>query len=129
MLAQIPAVMSKVFMDTLKALCLTLTAEGLLVLVPGQSEVRLVYTVEEEQKTQVTISGIPLNGTQERSFTLLPKGQHLVVQGFGEEEADIDLYLNAATGGQLSAAANSDLQKLNKSDQLSFMGADFQLPT
>lgn len=128
MLAKMPADLSKVFMDALKALCLTLTPNGLCITVPGQSDVRLVYSLEAEQSNQVTITGIPLNGTQQRSFTFLPEGKHLVVQGFGEEEADIDLYLQAVEGAKLSAATKSTFKKLDKNNQLSFLGDAFQIP-
>lgn len=128
LLAQLPAKFGKLLLKTLGNLCLTLTHRGMLVAVPGQDGVRLVYTIEEETKQQVVVAGVPLNGAQRREFTLIPRGKHLVMQGFGDDDGDIDLYLQPTEGSQLSKHIKAVFQKLKDADELSYLGSDFNAP-
>ncbi len=128
MLKDMPAEFEKPFKATLNRLCLTLTPEGLILVNPGNDSVRIVYAIEQENSEQITIEGVPLNGMQKKSFTLLPKGTQLVMRGFGEEDADIDLYLKVTATGDLSSAVKQALRQSEVAGDLSYLGAGFKLP-
>jgi tetratricopeptide (TPR) repeat protein len=128
MLKDMPADFEKPFKAMMTQLCLTITAEGLLLVNPSSDGVRLVYAIEKEDRKQATIEGVPLNGTLKRSFTLIPKGKQLILQGFGDEEADIDLYLEATAAGDLSSAVKQSFRKLEVAGDLSYLGAAFKKP-
>lgn len=126
MFKEIPPEMEKQILGLMSNICVGLEAEGMFVLNPGQSGVRLVYKIKEESDKNVSVAGIPLNGTEERTFVLTPKGSHLVLNGFGEEGADIDLYMEAATTKQLSKATQEALFKAKQGGKLDFMGESFK---
>lgn len=128
MLKDMPTEFEKPFKATLEKLCLTLTPEGFLLANPGQESVRLVYSIEQEDKQQVTIEGVPLNGTMSRSFTLIPKGEQLIMKGFGEEDADIDIYFQKTSTSSLSSAVKQAFRKLEVAGDLSYLGAGFKMP-
>lgn len=128
MLKDMPAAFEKSFKDTLSQLCLALTAEGFLMVNPGQNDVRLVYSIQKEDKKQIVIEGVPLNGTMKRSFTLMPKGAQLVLNGFGDEDADINIYLNASAAGDLSGVIKQAIHQLGTAGELAYLGAGFKLP-
>ncbi|MGH1336661.1 MAG: tetratricopeptide repeat protein [Aureispira sp.] len=128
MLKDMPAAFEKPFKNTLSQLCMTLTAEGFLMVNPGQMDVRLVYSIEKEDSKEVVIEGVPLNGTMRRSFTLIPKGNALIMNGFGDEDADINVYLKAASTTDLPSAVKQAFRKLETAGELSYLGAGFKLP-
>lgn len=126
MFSQMPAKMEKQIMALLENICLGIVAKGVVVLNPGQESVRMVYSIKEENAKSVTINGVPLNGTSKREFNLSPAGNHLVLKGFGEEDADIDLYMEAVTSDKLTKPAKDDLKKLADKGELDFMGEEFK---
>lgn len=128
MLKDMPAEFEKPFKATLNKLCLTLTAEGFLMVNPGQDSVRVVYAIQQEDKSQVVIEGVPLNGTMKRTFTLTPKGEQLLMKGFGDEDADIAIYLKATNTSTLASPIKQAFRKLEGGGDLSFLGAGFKLP-
>lgn len=127
-LKDMPAEFEKSFKATLSKLCIVLTAEGFLMINPGQNDVRLVYSIEKEDKSHVIIEGVPLNGTMKRTFTLIPSGKQLIMKGFGDEDADIDVYLKTVSISGLSSVIKQTLRKLEGAGELSYMGAEFKLP-
>ncbi len=126
MFAEIPPEMEKQILGLMSNICIGIEAEGMFVLNPGQSGVRLVYKIKEETTTNVSIFGIPLNGTEERTFVLTPKGNHLIFNGFGSEGADIDLYMEPTSSKKLSKAAQEALFKAKQGGKLDFMGDNFK---
>lgn len=128
LLKDMPTEFEKPFKSTLEKLCLTLTPEGFLLANPGQESVRLVYSIEQESKQQVVIEGVPLNGTMRRSFTLIPKGEQLVMKGFGDEEADVDIYFQKTASSSLSSAVKQAFRKLEVAGDLSYLGVGFKMP-
>lgn len=125
MFAQMPAKMEKQMMSLLEGICLGIMPNGMMVLNPNQDSVRMLYNIKEESAKAVTIKGIPLNGSNERDFVLSPIGKQLSLRGFGEEDADIDLYLDEATFDQLPKVTQTELKKLLGAGELDFMGEDF----
>ena len=128
MLKDMPTEFEKPFKSTLLKICFVLTPEGLLMVNPGQDSIRLVYSIQKEDKKQVAVEGIPLNGTMNRVFTFMPKGNLFAMKGFGDEDADIEVYLQSSRASNLSSAIQQELRKLQASGQLSYMGEDFKLP-
>lgn len=126
MFAQMPAKMEKQIMGLLENICLGIVAQGVVVLNPGQESVRMVYNIKEENAKAVTINGTPLNGTMKREFTLTPAGNHLILRGFGDEDADIDLYMEAVASDKLTKPAKDDFKKLADKGELDFMGEEFK---
>ena len=76
----------------------------------------------------MAVEGIPLNGTMKRVFTFMPKGNLFAMKGFGDEDADIEVYLQASTGSNLSSVIQQELRKLEAGGQLAYMGEEFKLP-
>jgi tetratricopeptide (TPR) repeat protein len=128
MLKDMPTEFEKPFKSTLLKICFVLTPEGLLMVNPDQNSVRLVYSIQQEDKKQVAVEGIPLNGTMKRVFTFMPKGNLFAMKGFGDEDADIEVYLQATTASNLSSVIQQELRKLQAGGQLAYMGEDFKLP-
>lgn len=126
MFDQMPAEMEKHIMGLLENICLAIVHKGVMVLNPGQESVRMLYSIKEETATIVTINGIPLNGTSERDFTFSPRGKHIALRGFGDEDADVDLYLNAVAIKELPKVAQSEIAKLTASGAIDFMGDEFK---
>ncbi|BDS09894.1 tetratricopeptide repeat protein [Aureispira anguillae] len=126
MFAQMPAKMEKQILGLLDNICLSIVHKGVMVLNPGQDSVRMLYQIKEEAAKSVTINGVPLNGTDERDFTLGLAGDHLTLRGFGDEDADINLYLNEVTVSQLPKNTQNELKKLASAGDLDFMGDEFK---
>ncbi|MFK7798623.1 MAG: tetratricopeptide repeat protein [Aureispira sp.] len=127
MLKDMPTEFEKPFKSTLLKICFVLTPEGLLMVNPGQDSVRLVYAIQKEDKQGVAVEGVPLNGTMKRVFTFSPKGNLFAMTGFGDEDADIEVYLQSSTASNLSSAIQQELRKLAASGLLTYMGDDFKL--
>lgn len=126
MFAKIPAKMEKQIMGLLENICLGLDYKGLLMLNPGQETIRMLYKIKNEGTKTVIINGIPLNGTFEREFTLSIDGQYLSLKGFGDEEADVDLYLEAVDTSNLPQKVEAELKKLAKNGDLDLMSDEFK---
>jgi len=126
MFAQMPKDMEKKIMGLLENICLGIVHKGMFVLNPGQAGVRMLYAIEDETTKAVTINGIPLNGTDERSFTISPAAKHITLRGFGEEGADIDLYMHDVGADKLQKPTQKALKEAAKEGHLDFMGDDFK---
>jgi tetratricopeptide (TPR) repeat protein len=126
MFAKMPAKMEKQIMGLLENISLGLDYKGVVVLNPGQDSVRMLYKIENEDGKTVVINGIPLNGATERTFTLATVGKHLTLRGFGDEGADIDLYMEAVEKGNLPKNAQSELEKLANKGDLDLMSDEFR---
>lgn len=126
MFAKMPAKMEKQIMGLLENICLGLDYKGVVVLNPGQDAVRMLYKIKNESTQTAIINGIPLNGTSEREFTLGVVGDHLTFRGFGDEGADIDLYLAPVDAGNLPKKAQEELKKLVDSGDLDLMSNEFK---
>ena len=126
MFAQIPAKMEKQILGLLKHICVAIVHQGIMVLNPGFDGVRMLYSIKKEDSKSVTINGIPLNGTGEREFTLSIVGNHMLLQGIGDKEADIELYLEKVSASdKLSKIAKDDLTMHATAGDLEFMGEAF----
>ncbi len=126
MFAQIPAKMEKQIMGLLQNICVALVHKGIMVLNPGYDGVRMLYSIENEDAKEVVINGIPLNGSNKREFRLSLVGNHMLLKGFGDEDADIDLYLKAVNSvSELPEVALKDLKSHAVAGDLDFMGEDF----
>jgi len=126
MFAKMPAKMEKQIMALLENICLCLDYKGVVVLNPGQDSVRMLYSIKKEATKTIIISGIPLNGTTKREFTIGINGEQLVLRGFGNEGADVDLYLESVDTGKLSKNVQSELKKLTKKGDLELMSDEFK---
>lgn len=126
MFAKMPAKMEKQIMGLLENICLGLDYKGVVVLNPGQDSVRMLYNIESESGTAVIINGIPLNGNSERAFTLGTVGKHLTLKGFGDEGADVDLYMESVEAGKLPKNVQSELKKLVDTGDLDLMSDEFK---
>lgn len=126
MFAKMPAKMEKQIMGLLENICLGLDYKGVVVLNPGQDSIRMLYKIKNEDSQTVIINGIPLNGTSEREFTVGIDGKNLTLRGFGDEGADIDLYLDAVDAKNLPKKAQSELKKLVDQGELDLMSDEFK---
>ncbi len=126
MFAKMPAKMEKQIMGLLENICLGLDYKGVLVLNPGQDSVRMLYKIKQEDKKTVVIDGIPLNGSIEREFKIETVGKHLTLRGFGDEGADIDLYMESVDKGSLPKNAQGELKKLADQGDLELMSDEFK---
>lgn len=126
MFAKMPAKMEKQIMGLLENICLGLDYKGVVVLNPGQDSIRMLYKIKNEDSQTVIINGIPLNGTSEREFTVGIDGKNLTLRGFGDEGADIDLYLDAVDAKNLPKKAKSELKKLVDQGELDLMSDEFK---
>lgn len=126
MFAKMPAKMEKQIMGLLENICLGLDHKGVVVLNPGQDSVRMLYSIESESGAAVVINGIPLNGNSERTFTLGAAGKHLTLKGFGDEGADVDLYMESVEVGKLPKNVQSELEKLVDTGDLDLMSDEFK---
>ena len=126
MFAQIPSQMEKKILGLLKNICVAIVNHGIMVLNPGFDGVRMLYSIQKEDSKSVTINGIPLNGTGERTFTLSLVGNHMLLQGIGDKEADIHLYLEkVSSSDKLSKITKNDLIMHAQAGDLEFMGEEF----
>ncbi len=125
MFAEIPPAIEKQIMSLLNNICVGIEPEGIFVLNPGQSGVRLVYNIESEEASTIHIGGIPLNGSEKRTFSLTKKGDHLILGGFGEADADIPLYMQAVSIHDLPKATQKALAEAEQKGKLAFMGKAF----
>jgi tetratricopeptide (TPR) repeat protein len=126
MFAKMPAKMEKQIMGLLENICLGLDYKGVVLLNPGQDAVRMLYKIKNEGTKTAIITGIPLNGTTEREFTIGVAGKHLTLRGFGDEDADVDLYLESVETAKLPKDAQSELKKLADKGDLDLMSAEFK---
>lgn len=126
MFAQMPAKMEQQILGLLENICLALDYKGVVLLNPGQDSIRMLYKIKKEAGKTVVINGIPLNGSQEREFTLGIDGKHLTLRGFGDGEADIDLYLEAIETSNLSKNIKNELKKLTSNGDLDLMSDEFK---
>lgn len=126
MFAKMPAKMEKQIMGLLENICLGLDYKGVVVLNPGQNSVRMLYNIKNESGKTVIINGIPLNGNSEREFTLATVGKHLTLKGFGDEGADVDLYMESVESGNLPKNVQNELKKLADQGDLDLMSDEFK---
>jgi len=126
MFAKMPAKMEKQIMGLLENICLGLDYKGVVVLNPGQDSIRMLYKIKNEDSQRAIINGIPLNGTSEREFTVGIDGKNLTLRGFGDEGADIDLYLDAVDAKNLPQKVQSELKKLVDQGDLDLMSDEFK---
>ncbi|MBL4648564.1 MAG: tetratricopeptide repeat protein [Aureispira sp.] len=126
MFAKMPAKMEKQIMGLLENICLGLDYKGIVVLNPGQNSVRMLYSIKNESGKTVIINGIPLNGNSEREFTLATVGKHLTLKGFGDEGADVDLYMESVESGNLPKNVQNELKKLADQGDLDLMSDEFK---
>jgi Tfp pilus assembly protein PilF len=126
MFAKLPDEMKRQVLGLLKNICIAVEPKGIMVLNPGFDGVRMVYAIDQESSSSVTIGGIPLNGTGKKEFTFLLNGSHMVIKGLGDEDADIALYLEPVdSSDELEGIAKKDLKEHASHGNLEFMGEDF----
>lgn len=127
MFAQVPPNMEQQIMQLLENIALAITPNGLLVLNPNQDSVRMLYDIDSEENKLVQVHGVPLDGRTVRNFGLRQEGNYLVLNGIGEEDADIDLYLGAMTLADLPKPTQSKISELDKKGALKYLGDTFKL--
>lgn len=127
MLAQLPAAIKPQITKMFANICFIIVPRGVLLLNADvdSDDVRMLYSIKNENDTAVSISGIPLNGKAEQVFVLRPTNQHLVLRGFGGDEADVNLYLKAIPKQELLPLINAALERMRASGDLDFMGESF----
>jgi tetratricopeptide (TPR) repeat protein len=126
MFAKMPAKMEKQIMGLLENICLGLDYKGVVVLNPGQDSVRMLYSIKNEGGKTAVINGIPLNGNNEREFTLGVVGKQLTLKGFGDEGADVELSMVSLDKESLPKNVQSELKKLTDKGELDLMSDEFR---
>jgi len=126
MFAELSDKMKRQVLGLLKNICIAIEPKGIMVLNPGFDGVRMLYAIEEETSSSVTINGIPLNGTGKKEFTFSFDGNHMVIKGLGDADADIALYLeNVDSVDKLEGITRKDLKNHLDQGNLEFMGEAF----
>ena len=127
MLAQLPAAIKPQITKMFANLCFIIVPRGVLLLNADvdSDDVRMLYSIKNEDATAVSISGIPLNGKAEQVFVLRPTNQHLVLRGFGGDDADVNLYLKSIPKQALLPLIKAALERMGASGDLDFMGEAF----
>jgi len=113
------------FTEVFEQICIAIEPEGFLLLNPGHSHIRMLYSIKSEKNGVVNISGIPLDGASHQAFELRSKSGYLILRGFGQKDADVDIIMQSVALNKLSSAAQNALKKLNKAGELTYMGNDF----
>ena len=126
-LKEIPSDMAKQINAMLSKICILIRPSGMILVNPGTDGVRMVYSIEKENNTQVTIFGIPLNGKKEKQFSFKNQGNYMILNGFGEEDADIDLFLKPiASKSGLPTDISKLFSDLMNKGETEFLGKEVQ---
>jgi tetratricopeptide (TPR) repeat protein len=126
MFAQIPSKMEKQILDLLSNICVAIQPQGILVLNPGYDAVRMLYQMVESSPNKTTITGIPLHAATEKEFEITWDGTNMLLKGFGDKDADIQLYLTPLKNkNQLPQKAQDDLNVYATAGELEYMGKAF----
>jgi tetratricopeptide (TPR) repeat protein len=117
---ELPQEMQEPLLEAFNKMVLTISASGIFIMNPDQTDMRSVYRIEKEEAAEIWLMSQPLTGASERLLKIGYADKSLSLDGFAED-MEFKLYFRPSPSG-LTDKEKKAYEKRKEAGEVAFMG-------